>query len=249
MIRDLWLIGIGTGSPSHLTLEGRQALCDAAVILLPRKGAGKEGLADIRSRILSETGATARVVPFDMPVRDDALPYQERVARWHDEIACIWQKALAGETLNGPVALMVWGDPGLYDSTLRIAERLSPRPTLRVVPGITALQALTAAHGIPFNTIDGTVCVTTGQKLRTRGYPEGAETTVVMLDGKCSFMSLDEPDLHIWWGAFLGMPEQILASGLLREVGPRIVEMRETARAEHGWIMDTYLMRRGRQDA
>ena len=150
-------------------------------------------------------------------------------------------------TSENAVALLVWGDPGLYDSTSRIDERLSPKPAVRVVPGITALHALTAAHRIPFNTIDGTVCVTTGQKLRTRGYPEGAETVAVMLDGKCSFMSLDEPSLHIWWGAFLGMPEQILASGALGEVGPRIVEMREKARAEHGWIMDTYIMRNAGQ--
>lgn len=247
MIEDLWLIGIGTGSPSHVTLEGQQALRDAGMVLLPRKGPGKDDLADIRHTILNEAGATARVVPFDMPERDESLPYRRRVARWHDEIACIWQKALSAETVNGPVALLVWGDPGLYDSTLRIAERLSPRPAVRVVPGITALQALTAAHRIPFNTIDGTVCVTTGQKLRARGYPEGAETVAVMLDGKCSFMSLDEPGLHIWWGAFLGMPQQILASGSLSEVGPRIVEMREKARAEHGWIMDTYIMRNAGQ--
>ena len=111
MIKDLWLIGIGTGSPSHLTLEGQQALRDAGVVLLPRKGPGKDDLADIRHAILSAAGATARVVPFDMPERDESLPYRQRVARWHDEIACIWQKALSGETVNGPVAVLVWGDP------------------------------------------------------------------------------------------------------------------------------------------
>ena len=151
---------------------------------------------------------------------------------------------LAGVDVDGPVALLVWGDPGLYDSTLRIADRLEPRPTIRVVPGITALQALTAAHAIPFNTIDGTVCVTTGQQLRAMGMPPGAETVLVMLDGKCSFTELAEQDLHIWWGAFLGMPQQILAAGFLSSVGPDIVARRAQARAQHGWIMDTYLLRR-----
>ena len=61
--------------------------------------------------------------------------------------------ALGPETPPGPVALMVWGDPALYDSTLRIARRLTPCPRLRVVPGITAVQALTAAHAIPLNTV------------------------------------------------------------------------------------------------
>lgn len=244
MIRDLWLIGIGTGSPAHITLEGQQALRDAAVILLPRKGKGKDDLAILRQGILENAGATARVLPFDMPVRDDSLPYQERVARWHDEIAARWTAAISDAEVTGPVALLVWGDPGLYDSTLRIAERLVPQPVIRVVPGVTALQALTAAHAIPFNTVNGPVTVTTGRRLRDNGWPRGAETVVVMLDGECSFQKLDPEGLYIWWGGFLGMAEQVLESGPLAEAGPRIVATRAAARAEHGWIMDTYLLRR-----
>ena len=244
MISDLWLIGIGTGAMSHITLEGQQALRDASVILLPRKGPGKDDLATLRLNIIGAAGAQAKVLPFAMPVRDETLAYQDRVALWHDQIALAWQQALAETDITGPVALLVWGDPGLYDSTLRIADRLSPRPAIRIVPGITALQALTAAHAIPFNTIDGAVCVTTGQQLRTHGLPGNAQTVVVMLDGKCSFMALDDPGLMIWWGAFLGMPEELTIKGRLCEVGAQIVEKRAKARADHGWIMDTYLLRK-----
>jgi precorrin-6A synthase len=240
---DLWLIGIGTGNPDHVTLEARAALRQAALIMVPRKGPGKGDLADLRHQILAALECQARVVEFDMPLRDESLPYGERVQRWHDEIAAIWAATLARETPDGPVALLVWGDPGLYDSTLRIAARLSPAPRLRVVPGITALQALTAAHAIPFNTVNGTVIVTTGRRLRDQGWPDGAETVVVMLDGECSFQRLEVPGLHIWWGAFLGMPEQLLVSGPLAEAAPRIVAARAEARLRHGWIMDTYLLR------
>ncbi|WP_299846348.1 precorrin-6A synthase (deacetylating) [uncultured Roseovarius sp.] len=244
MIRDLWLIGIGTGSPVHITLEGQQALRDATVILLPRKGSGKDDLATLRQKILEDAGASAQVLPFDMPVRDENLPYLERVAHWHDEVAKRWSGAIADAKVSGPVALLVWGDPGLYDSTLRIAERLTPKPTIRVVPGVTALQALTSAHTIPFNTVNGPVTVTTGRQLRDNGWPEGAETLIVMLDGECSFQQLDPHGLHIWWGGFLGMAEQVLESGPLSDAGPRIVTLRGAARSEHGWIMDTYLLRR-----
>lgn len=106
------------------------------------------------------------------------------------------------------------------------------------------MQALTSAHAIPFNTVNGAVTVTTGRRLRDDGWPAGAETVVVMLDGQCSFQSLDPQGLHIWWGGFLGMPEQVLDYGPLSEAGPRIVETRANARAQHGWIMDTYLLRR-----
>lgn len=244
MIKNLWLIGIGTGAPDHLTLEGQHALQDAAVILLPVKGPGKDDLAHLRLQILKDAGATAKVIRFDMPVRDDTLPYQTRVSVWHDQIATAWQHALAGQDVNGPVALLVWGDPGLYDSTLRIADRLDPPPNMRVVPGVTSLQALTAAHAIPFNTVNGPVTVTTGRRLTDHGWPRDAETAIVMLDGKCSFQTLPPEGLYIWWGAFLGMPEQILDHGPLAQAGPRIIQTRARVRAAHGWIMDTYMLRR-----
>ncbi len=131
--------------------------------------------------------------------------------------------------------------PASTNSTLRIARRLRPAPALRVVPGITALQALTAAHAVPLSELNGPVTITTGRRLRESGWPAGAERVAVMLDGACSFATLD-PDLVIWWGAFLGMEEQILDRGPLREAGRRIIETRARARAAHGWIMDTYLL-------
>lgn len=242
---DLWLIGIGTGNPDHLTLEGRKALRDAALILVPHKGEEKADLAALRHRILRDCEATARIVEFDMPIRDPDLPYLERVERWHDDIAQIWQQAIITAKTDGPVALLVWGDPGLYDSTLRIAARLTPRPALRVIPGITALQALTAAHRIPFNTVNGPVTITTGRKLRDFGWPQGAETVIVMLDSECIFQSLPLMNLHIWWGAYLGMSEQVLLSGPVSEISDQIIATRARERARHGWIMDTYLLRAG----
>ena len=241
---ELWLIGIGTGNPNHVTKEAHAALRDAALVLLPRKGPDKSDLAELRLQILAESGSSAPVAEFDMPTRDEALPYLERVALWHDDIAKIWTETILAHRPAGPVALLVWGDPGLYDSTLRIAGRLDPKPSVRVVPGVTSLQALTAAHGIPFNTVNGAVTVTTGRRLRDFGWPEGAETAVVMLDGQCSFLRLAEDGLWIWWGAFLGMKEQVLDAGPIAEAGPRIEAARTEARAKHGWIMDCYLLRK-----
>ncbi|MEP3640111.1 MAG: precorrin-6A synthase (deacetylating) [Paracoccaceae bacterium] len=244
MIKDLWLVGVGTGSLAHITQEGAQALRDAHTILMPQKGTGKDDLAEIRTRILADCGATGTIIPFEYPVRDPDLPYLNRVDQWHDQIATRWMDALATSNIDEPVALMVWGDPSLYDSTMRIAQRLSPPPNIRVVPGVTALQALTAAHAIPLNTVNGPVTITTGRRLRAEGWPANAETVAVMLDGEASFQSLTDDALHIWWGAFLGMPEQILESGPLADTAARIVNTRKAAREQHGWIMDTYLLRR-----
>lgn len=243
---DLTLVGIGTGNPDHLTFQGAEALRAADLILIPRKGAEKADLADLRraicARVLPERGGP-RLVAFDLPVRDAAGAYLPGVEDWHDAVAAAWTAAIAEAGPSpGRVALLIWGDPSLYDSSLRIAARLAPTPRVTVIPGITALQALTAAHSIPLNTLGAPVLITTGRRLREEGWPDAADTLAVMLDGTCAFTGLAGGE--IWWGAYLGMPEQILAHGRLPEVAPGIVAARAEARARHGWIMDTYLLRR-----
>ncbi|WP_147108706.1 precorrin-6A synthase (deacetylating) [Tateyamaria sp. syn59] len=240
---ELFLIGIGTGNPDHLTGEARRVMAEADLFLVPHKGAGKGDLADLRTQIILDVRDDATVALFDMPVRDDSLPYIARVDAWHDEIARIWTKTMAQHPKARKVALLVWGDPSLYDSTLRIAARLEPKPEIQVVAGITSVQALTAAHAIPLNTLNAPVTISTGRRLRDHGWPEGCETLVVMLDGDCTFQSLDGARFDIWWGAYLGMPEQILEHGRLADVSARIIARRAKARAAHGWIMDTYLLR------
>lgn len=243
----LTLIGIGTGNPDHLTLQAIRAINAQDLILIPRKGEGKADLADLRRAICDEvlTNEATRIAEFDLPVRDEATAdYRQRVDDWHDAIALTWQGAMAGHPEAKKVALLVWGDPSLYDSTLRIAARLKPFPQIEVVPGITSLQALTAAHAIPINEIGAPFIVTTGRRLRDEGWPEGVDTIAVMLDGSCAFQTLNPEGVHIWWGGYVGMREQIICEGPLAEVGDRIVEMRAEARAAHGWIMDIYLLRR-----
>lgn len=243
---ELTLIGIGTGNPEHLTLQAIRAINAQDLILIPRKGEGKADLAELRRAICDEvlTNAQTRIVEFDLPVRDEAIAdYRQRVDDWHDAIALAWQQAMSGQAAQ-KVALLVWGDPSLYDSTLRIASRLDPAPQIDVIPGITSLQALTAAHAIPVNEIGAPFVVTTGRRLRDEGWPSGVGTIAVMLDGSCAFLTLPPEGVHIWWGGYVGMKEQIICEGPLAEVGAKIVAMRAEARENHGWIMDIYLLRR-----
>jgi len=248
---DLFLIGIGTGNPNHLTREAMTAIAGADLILIPRKGAGKDDLAGLRRRICEEvvTGDAPKLRDFDLPKRDAANPdYRAGVDDWHDAIARVWAAEIrAGLPLgSGKVGFLVWGDPSLYDSTLRIAERVAKELplALHVIPGITSIQALTAGHAIPLNRIGAPVTITTGRRLRDHGWPEGAETVVVMLDSGCAFDVLEPEGIEIWWSAYAGMAEELRLSGPLAEIAPRIAETRARARADHGWIMDIYLMRR-----
>jgi len=252
---DLALIGIGTGNPDHLTAQAVQAMNRADLILLPRKGDAKSDLIDLRRAICAQLlTAPVRVVEFDLPVRDaTAADYLAAVQDWHTAIAATWQAQIAAHLPDGgKVALLIWGDPALYDSSLRIADRLADAGmdvAVRVIPGITSIQALTAAHTIPLNRLGGPITITTGRMLRAHGWPPGADTVVVMLDGGCAFDTLPSDRVTIWWGAYLGMAQEALIQGPLDEVGPRIAAERASLRARHGWIMDVYLMRKDQDDA
>lgn len=244
----LSLIGIGCGDPGQLTRAAIQAINAADLVLIPRKGTAKSDLADLRRTICADvlTNDKTRVAEFDLPVRDAGEPdYRKGVDDWHDAVAGTWSQTIADHLGgDGKVALLIWGDPSLYDSSLRIARRLNPLPDIEVVPGITSIQALCAAHALPLNDIGEPFLVTTGRRLREGGWPACIDTVVVMLDGGTAFQSLDPAGLHIWWGAYLGMADQIIMSGALAEVGTRIVATRQDARERHGWIMDSYILKR-----
>ncbi len=245
-IRDLSLIGIGTGSRQHLTREAEETIRQMSVMLIPRKRASTADLFDLRNELLKDVGYSGVIQPFDYPKRNPKYPYLEGVRRWHEEIASRWQRALSELSMEGRVGLLIWGDPTLYDSTMRIARHIKPPPRVQVFSGITAIQALTSAHAIPLNSLAGSIKVTTGRRLQRDGWPANIESVVVMLDGEVSFTTLTEPDLEIWWGAYLATPNQILIHGRLPEIGERIVQRRAEARDQVGWIMDTYLMRKAK---
>lgn len=242
-MKTILVIGIGTGNPEHLTVAGINALNRADVLFIPDKGAAKADLADIRRDIVARyvTHPDKRSISYAVPSRNAANPdYNAGVDDWHDALADIFAGLVEQIPESGAGAFLVWGDPSLYDSTLRILDRVRARIDIRVevIPGITAIQALTAAHGIALNRIGAPVTITTGRQLG----PVDTDT-VVMLDGRLAFRDAD-PDLTIYWGAYLGTVDQILIAGRLGDVAEEIVATRRDARARHGWIMDIYLLRR-----
>jgi precorrin-6A synthase len=247
-MRTLTLIGIGCGDPHGLTLKAIRAINAADLILIPRKGEQKSDLVELRRKICTEflTNTNTRIVEFDLPVRDgERADYRGGVDDWHDAVAAAWASEIERHPGRaGRVALLIWGDPSLYDSSLRIARRLRAAPDIEVIPGVTSIQALCAAHRIALNEIAEPFLVTTGRRLREGGWPTGVDTVVVMLDGGTAFETLEAKGLYIWWGAYLGLPAEIILAGPLAKVGATIAQTRAAARARHGWIMDSYIIKR-----
>ena len=248
MGRHIHVIGIGAGDPNYLTVQAIDALNDTHVFFAMDKGEAKSDLVELRklicARFIREPGY--RFVELPDPKRsaspDCGSGYRKAVSDWHAARARLWAAAIAEELgPDGVGAFLAWGDPSLYDSTLRILDAVAAELefTFDVIPGITAVQALTARHRIPLNEVGEPVLVTTGRKLREQGLSGAA---VVMLDAECSFQACP-PDTEIWWGAYLGTADELLVAGTVGEVGTRIAELRAQARTRHGWIMDTYLLR------
>ncbi|GAM44212.1 precorrin-6A synthase (deacetylating) [Nocardia seriolae] len=253
-MRKLFVIGIGAGDPDQVTVQAVKAMRQVDVFFVIGKGADKQELMDVRATILAEHATQPHtIVEILDPPRDRSVPgsgadaaYQGAVADWHEARAELLERAFT-ET-DGVGGILVWGDPALYDSTLRIVERVLERDRIsfdcEVIPGITSVQALAAAHRIVLHEIGEPVHITTGRKLREEGLADG-QSTLVMLDGDCSFSQVPGDDIHIWWGAYLGMPDEVIVEGPLRVVEGRIQRRRAALREAKGWIMDIYLLRRG----
>ena len=248
-MRKLSIIGIGAGNPDHVTVQAIKTLSDIDVVFVIDKGDGKQDLAKLRKEICARyvKNASCRTVEVKDPERDRApANYQAAVSAWHAERAAIYERMIREELSDGQHgAFLVWGDPSLYDSTLRIVDQVAAMRTvvfdLDVIPGITSVQALAARHRIALNRIGGPIHITTGRQLANG---MAGDNVVVMLDGDCAFKTIQDTDVDIYWGAYVGTADEILVSGKLRECGPKIEKIRSQARARHGWIMDTYLLRK-----
>ncbi|OOG64172.1 precorrin-6A synthase (deacetylating) [Sinorhizobium sp. A49] len=251
-MRKLLIIGIGSGNPEHMTVQAINALNRADVLFIPTKGEKKTELAEVRREICARyvTRADSRTVEFAVPVRrTEGVSYDGSVDDWHARIAEIYEHLIGSELGDDGIgAFLVWGDPMLYDSTIRIVERVKARGKVvfdyDVLPGITSLQALCASHRIPLNLVGKPVEITTGRRL-SESFPERSQTSVVMLDGEQAFQRIEDPDAEIYWGAYLGTPDEIVISGRLADVKDEILATRARERQRMGWIMDIYLLRKG----
>jgi precorrin-6A synthase len=250
-MRKLYLIGIGAGNPEYITVQAIKALNAVDVFFFMDKGKAKQDLVALRKEICERyiENRSYRVVEAGDPVRDPTISdYTTRVELWHRQRALIYEEMIAQELEDDQCgAFLVWGDPSLYDSTLRIIDQIMGRGRLRfefdVIPGITSIQALAARHKITLNGIGESLLITTGRQL-SAGLSDTAQRTIVMLDGQCSFNNLLDEELDIFWGAYLGMEEEILLSGKLSEIAGMIEKVRHERRQRSGWIMDTYLLSR-----
>jgi precorrin-6A synthase len=255
-VKTILIIGIGAGDPDHITVQGIKALNRVDVFFLMDKGRIKGKLRDVREEICRchiAPGRVHRFVEVPSPPRDtQPADYRTSVDELNLAKQAAFEGMIAAEMKDGETAgILVWGDPMLYDSTIRNIDAIIAtgrhQIDYEVIPGITAVQALAARHKIPLNRIAEPVLLTTGRRLAA-GLPDGIDAAVVLLDGEDTYRRFADPQVHgemdIYWGAYLGTPDEILISGKLKDVASEIHRRRTEARQKNGWIMDTYLIRK-----
>jgi precorrin-6A synthase len=250
-MKQLLVIGIGAGNPDYITMQAVKALNRVDVFFLMDKGRRKDKLIDLRREICERyiTAPGYRFAEAHSPERERGdVDYAASVDDLNRAKQQTFERLINDELSDGQCgAFLVWGDPALYDSTIRILRAIldSGRCAFEfeVIPGITSVQALAAQHKVPLNSIGRSVEITTGRRLAA-GQVSDADSLVVMLDAEDAYHQVGDPETQIYWGAYLGTADEILISGKLGDVADEIERVRQTARAEHGWIMDTYLLRK-----
>lgn len=242
------VVGVGMG-PQHVTPEAAEALRSVDYVLAMRKG-DEDGLLALRRAIVANHAPGVALVELADPERDrsqglTAAGYQGAVTDWHAARAALVAAELRER--GGTAAFLVWGDPALYDSTIRIVElvqKLGVPVEFDVLPGISAPQLLAARHRIVLHEVGRPVHITTGRRLQ-EAVAAGQDNVVAMLNPppeRLELTGLD--DWTVWWGANLGAPGERLVTGRLGDVVDDIGTARAEAKAEAGWVMDLYLLRR-----
>jgi precorrin-6A synthase len=252
-VRRVLLIGIGAGDPDHVTVQAVAALNAFDVLFLVTKGPETEDLTALRRHVVDRHRAASRpyrTVEIADPERPwrQAPDYQAAVGRWREQRVRLWEAAIARELREDETgAFLVWGDPSLYESTLAVVQTVAESGAVAldydVIPGVSSVHALTARHRIALNRVGRAVQILPA-RLLDGGMPDGVDDAVVMLDAHAAFASIPADGIDIYWGAYLGTPDEILRSGPLADVAPEIVRVREEAKARKGWLFDTYLLRR-----
>ncbi|MBB3238929.1 precorrin-6A synthase [Pseudomonas sp. Tn43] len=250
-MKNLLVIGVGAGHPDYITMQAVKALNRVDVFFLMDKGSSKDQLIELRRELCERyiTDRDYRFVEAHSPERERGdVDYKASVEDLNRAKQQTFERLINEEMTDDQCAgFLVWGDPALYDSTIRILQAIlaSGRCVFEfeVIPGITSVQALAAQHKVPLNRIGRSIEITTGRRLAA-GQVSDADSLVVMLDAQDAYHQVADQETEIYWGAYLGTPDEILISGKLKDVADEIERVRKAARLAQGWIMDTYLLRK-----
>jgi precorrin-6A synthase (deacetylating) len=246
VITRICVIDVGTGNPELLTVEAVHALRSVDVFLVGHDERSDEVGDQQRDLDASRRALFGAVIPADRSYRVLELAHPLTVSGIETGVAAY---GIGEETTVG---LLAWAGADLLDDTIRLARALMERSAaggsdveLDVVPGLSTAQVLAARHRVSLQRNGVPLHVTTGRRLVDE-FDLGLGDVVVIGDEDLACTALVDafPDLELCWGAYLGSEDELLLHGRLEDVIEQVQQVRASARQRHGWIVDTYLLRR-----
>ena len=249
-MRRLSIIGIGAGNPDYITLQAVKALETVDAFFVIDKGEEKDDLAKLRREICERY--IKKRVPAGRGARSGARPHARRLRyggrrRGTSKRAAIYEALIRdelGEDEYG--AFLVWGDPSLYDSTLRIVEQVAAMETvafeLRRHP--RHHQRPGAGRAAPDRAQPDRRAGAHHHRAAARRRACPGDDVVVMLDGDCAFKTVQDERRRHLLGRLCRHRGRDPGLGQVAERSAEIERVRAEARERKGWIMDTYLLRK-----
>lgn len=143
----LYGVGVGPGSPDLLTLRAARLVATADVIAYH---SGRRGSSRARQVVAAADLLRPGVVeeeltyPVTTGTSEDGTGYYAALAAFYDDCA---RRLGAHLDAGRSVVVLALGDPLFYGSFMYVHDALRDRHPVTVVPGVTAVSAVTAAAG------------------------------------------------------------------------------------------------------
>ena len=235
------LLGVGMG-PQHVTVEVAMRCASCDYVVAASKGDDDELLA-IRQAICDEYGVELVRVPD--PMRDRRPGRLPGHGRATGTTPAPRRTREVIRERGGTAAFLVWGDPSLYDSTIRVVERVAAAVGAEwdVLPGVSAPSLLAARHRIVLHEVGEPVHITSARRL-PEALAAGQTNIVVMLGNEADLRARRARGLV----DLVGRQPRHTARGARRRDGSATCCPISTPRAPvpgeaAGWVMDAYLLR------
>src|SRR6516165_10094637 len=127
-MKKILIIGIGAGNPEYITIQAVNALNQVDVFFILDKGNDKEKLVEFRRELCRRyiTGRNYRFVDTESPDWERCSPdYRATIAGLNHDKQTLFERLIGEGMDDGECGgFLVWGDPTLYDSTIRIIEAI-----------------------------------------------------------------------------------------------------------------------------
>jgi precorrin-2 C20-methyltransferase / precorrin-3B C17-methyltransferase len=153
-------VGVGPGDPELITRLGARLIAEADVVAYHSGTAGRSIARRIAGDLVRpDVVEELLVYPVTTGATDHPLGYYGAVGDFYDASAA---RLAAHLDAGRDVVVLAEGDPMFYSSYSYLHDRLADRYDCRVVPGVTAVSAATAALATPVSRHEDVLTVLPG---------------------------------------------------------------------------------------